>query len=154
MATRSVISKIDTKTKKIKAVYCHNDGYLSHNGCILDSHYQDESKVDELLKHGDISSLGNNIGEKINWDDFELAHKNEQCMFYARDRGEYLKNRKPIILENEIALLEFSDTACHAEYVYMYAFGAWYVYDNANGIGDCSYKFVELDDVLQKVYKD
>ena len=68
MATRSVIAKLDSKTKKIKAVYCHNDGYLAHNGCILDSHYQDESKVDELLKHGDISSLGNNIGEKIKVD--------------------------------------------------------------------------------------
>ena len=152
MATRSVIAKLDSKTKKIKAVYCHNDGYLKHVGTILDSHYQDESKVDELLKHGDLSSLGNNIGEKINWDDFELAHKNEQCMFYARDRGEYLKNRKPIILEDDIALLEFADTACHAQYTYMYAFGAWYVYDNANGIGDCSYKFAELDDTLQKVY--
>ena len=152
MATRSVISKIDTKTKKIKAVYCHNDGYLSHNGCILDSHYQDESKVDELLKHGDLSVLDANIGEKINFDDIELAHNNKQCMFYARDRGEKPSSREPIILEDDIALLEFADTACHAQYTYMYAFGAWYVYDNANGIGDCSYKFAELDDTLQKVY--
>ena len=152
MATRSVIAKLDDKSKQIAAVYCHNDGCLAHVGTVLDSHYQDESKVDELLSHGDLSSLGNNIGEKINWDDFELAHKNEQCMFYARDRGEKPSSREPIILEDDIALLEFSDTACHAQYVYMYAYGAWYVYDNANGIGDCSYKFAELDDTLQKVY--
>ena len=88
MATRSVIAKLDSKTKKIKAVYCHNDGYLAHNGCILDSYYQDESKVDELLKHGDVSTLDENIGKKINFDDFELRHKNKQCLFYARDRGE------------------------------------------------------------------
>ena len=152
MATRSVIAKLDSKTKKIKAVYCHNDGYLSHNGCILDSHYQDESKVDELLKHGDLSSLGNNIGEKINWDDFELAHYNEQCMFYNRDRGE--KRKPAAILKDDIALLEFAIEDCHADFVYMYAFGAWYVYDNKAAIGDCSYNFVELDDVLSKVYKD
>ena len=152
MATRSVIAKLNKETKKIKAVYCHNDGYLEHNGCILDSYYQDESKVDELLKNGDISILGNNIGEKIDFDDFELAHKNKQCLFYARDRGENIKSKQPIILEDDIALLEFAETACDAQYVYMYAYGAWYVYDNANGIGDCSYRFVELDDVLQKVF--
>ena len=98
MATRSVIAKLDDKTKQIAAVYCHNDGYLAHVGAILDSHYQDESKVDELLKNGDLSVLDANIGEKINFDDFELRHKNKQCLFYARDRGEKLANRKPIIL--------------------------------------------------------
>ena len=147
MATRSVIAKLDSKTKKIKAVYCHNDGYLAHNGCILDSHYRDESKVDELLKHGDLSFLDENIGEKISFDDSELRSKNKQCMFYARDRGEYLKNRKPIILEDDIALVEFANNACDAQYIYMYAFGAWYVYCMAE-----DNKFAELDDVLSKVF--
>ena len=149
MASRSVIAKLDSKTKKTKAVYCHNDGYLAHVGTVLDSHYQDESKVDELLKNGDLSVLDANIGEKINFDDFELRHKNKQCLFYARDRGEKLANRKPIILEDDIALVEFADTACDAEYIYMYAFGAWYVYCMAE-----DNQFRELDDVLQSVYKD
>ena len=145
MATRSVIAKLDENG--IKAVYCHNDGYLSHNGCILDSHYQDESKVDELLKHGDISSLGNNIGEKINWDDFELAHYNQQCMFYVRDRGE--KRKPAAILEDDIALVEFANEDCDAQFIYLYAYNAWYVYDYSK-----DNQFVELDDVLSKVYKD
>ena len=149
MVTKSVIAKLDSKTKKTKAVYCHNDGYLAHVGTVLDSHYQDEDKVDELLKHGDLSVLDENIGEKINFDDFELRHKNKQCLFYARDRGEKLANRKPIILEDDIALVEFADTACDAEYIYMYAFGAWYVYCMAE-----DNQFRELDDVLQSVYKD
>ena len=149
MATRSVIAKLDDKTKQIAAVYCHNDGYLAHVGAILDSHYQDESKVDELLKHGDISVLDANIGEKINFDDIELAHKNQQCMFYARDRGENIKSKQPIILEDDIALLEFAETACDAQYVYMYAFGYWYVYDYSN-----DNQFRELDDVLSKVYNE
>ena len=145
MATRSVIAKLDENG--IKAVYCHNDGYLKHVGTILDSHYQDESKVDELLKHGDLSSLGNNIGEKINWDDFELAHYNQQCMFYNRDRGE---KRKPVaILEDDIALVKFANEDCDAQFIYLYAFGAWYVYDFK-----APYQFKELDDVLTKVYKD
>ena len=145
MATRSVIAKLDENG--IKAVYCHNDGYLEHNGTILDSYYQDESKVDELLSHGDISSLGNNIGEKINWDDVELQHKNQQCMFYNRDRGE--KRKPAAILEDDIALIEFANEDCDAQFIYMYAFGAWYVY----AIGK-DHQFKELDDILSKVYKD
>ena len=147
MSTRSVIAKLDSKTKKTKAVYCHNDGYLAHVGTVLDSHYQDESKVDELLKNGDLSVLDANIGEKINFDDFELRHKNKQCLFYNRDRGENRKEAE--ILEDDIALVEFADTACDAEYIYMYAFGAWYVYCMAE-----DNQFRELDDVLQSVYKD
>ena len=145
MATRSVIAKLDENG--IKAVYCHNDGYLEHNGTILDSYYQDESKVDELVSHGDISSLGNNIGEKINWDDVELQHKNQQCMFYNRDRGE--KRKPAAILEDDIALIEFANEDCDAQFIYMYAFGAWYVY----AIGK-DHQFKELDDILSKVYKD
>ena len=145
MATRSVIAKLDSKSKQIAAVYCHNDGYLEHNGCILDSYYQDESKVDELLKQGDISSLGENIGEKVDFGDTELIHKNKQCTFYYRDRGENRKN--PAILEDDIALIEFANEDCDAQFIYMYAFGAWYVYDFK-----APYQFKELDDVLSKVY--
>ena len=64
MATRSTIAKLG-KDGIIKAVYCHNDGYLEHNGKVLNEYYRDESKVDELLSHGDISSLNENIGEKL-----------------------------------------------------------------------------------------
>ena len=148
MATRSVIAKLDSKTKKIKAVYCHNDGYLAHVGTVLDSHYQDEDRVDELLSYGDLSFLDENIGEKINFDDIELRNTNHQCIFYSRDRGEKQSTREPIILEDDIALLEFADTACHAQYVYMYAFGAWYVYDNSDVIGNKSYQFIELEEAL------
>ena len=147
MATRSVIAKLDSKTKKIKAVYCHNDGYLAHVGTVLDSHYQDDWKVECLLSHGDLSQLGENIGEKVDFGDTELIHKNNQCVFYSRDRSEKLANRKPIILEDDIALVEFADTACHAQYIYMYAFGAWYVYCMAE-----DNQFAELDDVLSKVF--
>ena len=52
MATRSTIAKLD-KNGIIKAVYCHSDGYLEHVGKVLNEHYKDESKVDELLAHGD-----------------------------------------------------------------------------------------------------
>jgi porphobilinogen synthase len=52
MATRSYIGKMDPQTKVITYIYCHYDGYLSHTGRMLVENYNDESKVDELLKLG------------------------------------------------------------------------------------------------------
>ena len=151
MATRSVIAVIEAKgiggaDDTIKAIYCHNDGYLSNNGKILDQHYQSEDKVNTLLYKGDLSSLDENIGEKINFDDIELRRKNKQCMFYTRDRGE--ENREATTLKNETELLEFAFEQCDAEVVYMFAYGSWYVYDNSNAIGNASYQFIELEEAL------
>lgn len=43
MATRSTISyqlnHLDYPTPVYKTIYCHLDGYLSHNGAILVEHY-------------------------------------------------------------------------------------------------------------------
>ena len=144
MATRSIIAKLDDNG--LEAIYCHNDGYLSNNGKILDQHYADEDNVDILLYKGDLSSLDENIGEKINFDDIELRHKNKQCMFYARDRGE--ENREAVTLKNETELLKHAFESCDAEVVYMFAYGTWYVYDNSDKIGNTSYQFIELEEAL------
>ena len=132
MATRSVIAKLDDRG--IQAIYCHNDGYLSNNGKILDQHYADEVKVDNLIAQGDVSSLRDTIADTT---------------FYARDRGE--ENKEAVTLKNENALLKLAFDECDAEVVYMFAFGSWYVYDNSNAIGDCSHQFIELDEALYTV---
>ena len=129
MATRSIIAKLDDKG--VQAIYCHNDGYLSNNGKILDQHYADEDKVDELLAEGDISSLRDTIANTT---------------FYARDRGE--KYKEATQLKDESALLEFAFEKCDAEVVYMFAYGSWYVYDNSDAIGNKSYQFIELEEAL------
>ena len=139
MATRSVIAKLDNKGAK--AIYCHSDGYLEHVGRVLDGHYRDESKVDELLEHGDVSSLNENIGEKLPFNDYMLFHEKKQCRFYHRDRGEDKKEAATLGGENE--LVKFATEKCDAEYIYMFAFGSWYVYDVYNNS-----EFVELEEVL------
>ena len=48
MATRSTIA-MKTKDGKIKAIYCHWDGYVDHNGRILSNFYTDPAKVQELI---------------------------------------------------------------------------------------------------------
>ena len=132
MATRSIIAKLDDKG--VQAIYCHNDGYLSNNGKILDQHYTDCSKLNALLAEGDISSLRDTIADTT---------------FYARDRGE--ENKEAVTLKNETELLKHAFESCDAEVVYMFAYGSWYVYDNSNKIGNCSYQFIELEEALYNV---
>jgi len=83
MSTRSKIAILNSN-KTVEVIYAHWDGYPSHNGKILLEHYADTKKVRELLKCGNVSSLGANIGTKH---DFDNAPKFE-CNFYGRDRGE------------------------------------------------------------------
>jgi len=134
MATRSVIAKLDDKG--VQAIYCHNDGYLSNNGKILDQHYQNEVKVDNLIAQGDASSLKDTI---------------EDTIFYHRDRGDCYEGVKAVNLNNETKLLEHAFEKCDAEVVYMFAYGSWYVYDNSNKIGTTSYQFIELEEALYNV---
>jgi len=134
MATRSVIAKLDDKG--IQAIYCHNDGYLSNNGKILDQHYANEVKVDNLIAQGDCSSLKDTI---------------EDTIFYHRDKGDCYEGVKAVNLNNETKLLEHAFETCDAELVYMFAYGSWYVYDNANTIGNCSYHYIELEEALYNI---
>ena len=145
MATRATIAKMQKDGSGIKAIYLHSDGYLEHAGRILAEHYKDESKVDELIAHGDVSSLGENIGVKLDFNDLKSFYKNKQCRFYARDRGEQHKHFD--LLDSELDLIKFAKNSCDAQYVYLYAYGYWYVYT----IGDSSYKFVELEEALYEI---
>lgn len=89
MSTRSTIA-LELADGTVKQIYCHSDGYLSYNGCMLLDHYSDPAKVGELMALGDISMLGIDIGEQINFND-RLSYKNGQaiqCRAYGRDRGE------------------------------------------------------------------
>jgi hypothetical protein len=55
MSTRSTIA-IENKDGSIEKVYCHFDGYLQHNGTILQNHYKTEAQVRLLIK-ADISGI-------------------------------------------------------------------------------------------------
>ena len=135
MATRSVISKIDKKVSngEITAVYCHSDGYLNWNGKILNEHYTNGNKVDELLSNGGISVLNENIGKPgIDFNDYKKFGSLKQSRFYHRDRGEELK----IQTWNDglRSFVEEAKSSYEAEFIYMFeevenGEGVWYVYD-------------------------
>lgn len=97
MATRSTIA-LEFADGTVQQVYCHWDGYLSFNGELLLKHYRDPFKVRELIDQGDLSALGEEIGEQHpfdnpyqygtpeykQWSEF----RRKFCTFFSRDRGE------------------------------------------------------------------
>ena len=83
MATRSTIAMV-LPNGTIQSVYCHWDGYLEGVGQTLAENYN-KRKTIQLLANGDVSSLGDFVGHKH---DFNRASKVKSTTFYGRDRGE------------------------------------------------------------------
>ena len=103
MATRSTIGIIDNRTGVVTSIYCHWDGYPEHNGEILVKHYTDPDKIWALMDLGALSSLGEEIGAKHDFNESGPIH----CTAYGRDRGE---TRVGSMTHNDIhAWLEHSE---------------------------------------------
>jgi len=146
MGTRSVIGVYHGGNAK--AVYCHWDGYLDHNGRILLDHY-DSPRANELVALGDLSSLRPEIGEQHPFSKYEINDKDPNidalialyeeaeskgwCTFYGRDRGETGCDFKTLTTWDDF--LEFYDN-CGAEYAYLMKDGVWYV---KQGTGDLEF---------------
>lgn len=97
MATRGTIA-VKNPNGTITAIYTHWDGYIANNGKILEKHYRDPHKIAQLMELGDLSTLGELIGEKHPFDnqydylspeynEFEERYGN-MCTAYGRDREE------------------------------------------------------------------
>ena len=117
MATRSMIA-YETGSDTVRAIYCHHDGYPSHNGRILLNHYDDIEKVEELIDLGNLSVLSKEIGEK---QDFDQPTDRNWCLAYGRDRGETGIEFKTFFNEDELF------AGIDAEYFYVMNDGVWLV---------------------------
>ncbi len=115
MSTRSRIG-LELSDGSILSVYCHWDGYPEHNGEILKNHYTSVEKIKKLMSYGNLSLLGEEIGES---NDFRNPIDGV-CLFYGRDRGEINTEAKQFSSPEEY--LE----KCHfEEYNYVYVKGVW-----------------------------
>lgn len=85
MSTRSHIG-IRNEDGSLDVIYCHWDGYPSHNGNILLHHYQNPDKIRELIALGDISSLAANV-RPTGQHSFETPQEGV-VVAYCRDRHE------------------------------------------------------------------
>jgi hypothetical protein len=155
MGTRSRIGVMHGDT--VKSVYCHWDGYLEHNGAILQEHY-DSAKANNLVALGDLSSLRKDIGEKHAFSKFDLASQIEQrlyeeatqdmCTFYGRDRGETGTEWK--VAHTFAEFLEQVEN-CGGEYYYIMKDGVWYAGALYNVDGLIKNGLVQLDEALATV---
>tara|TARA_R100000654_G_scaffold27362_3_gene51440 strand:+ start:221 stop:613 length:393 start_codon:yes stop_codon:yes gene_type:complete len=64
MATRSNIA-YQRPNGQVVVAYCHWDGYPEHNGVMLNEHYNNQSKAEELANQGYLSSLKPTIKESL-----------------------------------------------------------------------------------------
>jgi len=127
MGTRSTIA-LQYEDGSVKQIYAHWDGYLSHNGKILYEHYTDIEKIKHLMDLGPISSLGEEIGVKHDFDDRSDQFK-MMCNAYGRDRDEDFSEASHYDdLKSYVADLSLSAMqSTSQEFNYLYMHGQWMV---------------------------
>jgi len=152
MGTRSRIAVMHGDV--CKSVYCHWDGYLEHNGAILQEHY-DSAKANELVALGDLSSLRPEIGQehpfsRFDTDISDAAYERQfgdMCTFYGRDRGE---TDCTWAVDHSFEDFLARANGCGAEFYYVMRDGVWYCGDTY-GSTDLSNRLTALAEALQAV---
>ena len=110
MSTRSNIAIEDPKTKKVKVIYVHSDGYPYGVGKILVDNYNNRQLAKLLYEHGDASYLGDTIDE---------------CSFYARDWDRKEDPAKEY--RDEWMYMNAIKGDVFIEYIYIFKGTRWYV---------------------------
>ena len=110
MSTRSNIAIEDPKTKKVKVIYVHSDGYPYGVGKCLVDHYRLPEMAAELFKHGDASYLGDTLDE---------------CSFYGRD---WKREEDPArTFRDEWMFMDAMKGDVFIEYIYIFKDNRWHV---------------------------
>jgi len=143
MGTRSMIAIENPHSLAVKSIYCHWDGYLEHNGSILNTHYSNSPKVNNFIALGDLSSLRPEIGEKHEFSRLDTTLPEEEyerlygdmCTYYTRDRGETAPYKHFSSVKEAVAYYDGS----WCEYFYLFKYddtlesGKWYYRTRENG---------------------
>ena len=110
MSTRSNIAIEDPKSKKVKVIYVHCDGYPYGVGKILNDHYNNKQLAALLFKHGDASYLGDTL---------------EECSFYSRDWDR--KEDPARTFRDEWMYMDSMKGDVFIEYIYIFKDNRWHV---------------------------
>ncbi len=135
MSTRSNIAIEDPKTKKVKVIYVHSDGYPYGVGKCLVDHYNMYDLAKELFNHGDASYLGDTIDE---------------CSFYGRDWDR--KEEPAKTFNNEAHYMRYMDGEFMIEYIYLFKDNQWNVATSKSiktkdGFNDAQFYFSKFESV-------
>ena len=110
MSTRSNIAIEDPKTKKVKVIYVHSDGYPYGVGKCLVDNYNKRELAQLLFEHGDASYLGDTIDE---------------CSFYGRDWDR--KEDPAHTYRDEWMYMNHIKGDVFIEYIYLFKDNRWHV---------------------------
>ena len=126
MSTRSTIA-VEHVDGTVSQVYCHYDGYLSHNGQILVDHYDTQKKAELLVFLGSMSSLRPKCIPDPAKTHSSINPQDDVTTYYGRDNGEpFVKPSHYPTVDNYKRNLQ-----CE-EYDYLFTEGQWEV---SNGRG-------------------
>ena len=132
MSTRSTLIR-KNPDNSYTTVYCHSDGYPTHNGYMALRHFNTPAKVDALFLYGDLSCIRGNVGRKHDFNDrVDKAPQrvNNWNTYYTRDRGE---DTWPRTYTTWAEVLRHGITT-DSEWVYLYKGGQWYFQPNDGNI--------------------
>jgi hypothetical protein len=126
MATRSTVA-VEHADGTVSQVYCHWDGYLTHNGQILVDHYDTQEKVEQLISLGSMSSLRPKCIPDPAKTHSSINPQDDVTTYYGRDNGE------PFVVPSLYPTVEHykKNLQCE-EYDYLFTEGQWEV---SNGRG-------------------
>ena len=110
MSTRSNIAIEDPKSKKVKVIYVHSDGYPYGVGKTLVDHWDQPEFASQLFEHGDASYLGDTI---------------EECSFYSRDWDR--KEDPAREYRDEWMYMDSMKGDVFIEYIYIFKNDQWHV---------------------------
>ena len=110
MSTRSNIAIENPKTKKVKVIYVHSDGYPYGVGKCLVDNYNNRQLAEELFKYGDASYLGDTIDE---------------CSFYGRDWNRDIDKARTY--RDEWMYMRSIGGDAFIEYIYIFKDNRWHV---------------------------
>ena len=116
MGTNSYIG-MERDDGSVTYIYCHWDGYPSHNGAVLLEHYASAERMEQLLALGDISSLAARLyPTQTSLHGFGSDSEDGVVVAYHRERGEKWDGVKP----KEAASMTDIPQNNGAEYIYVW----------------------------------
>ena len=102
MGTRSNIA-YEQPNGEVIITYCHWDGYPTYNGQVLNDHYNNPKKAEEIANQGYLSSLRETVALSIE----DRAHLDQPFMYSSVEA--YI-----------------NDISFDIEYAYIFTRGQWY----------------------------
>ena len=126
MATRSTIA-VAHEDGSVSQIYCHYDGYLSHNGKLLVENYNSLLAAEFLISKGALSVLAERVTpDRDCIHSFDVA-QNGVCVYYGRDRGE--TGTEPKVFAS---VADYKLYGQREEYNYLFIDGEWMYQEEVN----------------------